>query len=50
MFHETIFTFSTFRRSGWILLLIALVQFILHLWTNSHDSFFRDELYYMAAA
>ena len=31
-------------------MLIALVQFILHLWANSHDNFFRDELYYMAAA
>ncbi len=38
------------RRSGWVILLIALVQFILHLWANSHDNFFRDELYYMAAA
>ncbi len=38
------------RRSGWVILLIALVQFILHLWVNSHDNFFRDELYYMAAA
>ena len=37
------------RRSGWILLLIALVQFGLHLWVNWHDNFFRDELYYMAA-
>ena len=37
------------RRSGWILLLIALVQFVLHLWTNAHDSLFRDELYYLAA-
>jgi len=39
-----------FRRSGWVILLIALVQFILHLWANSHDNFSRDELYYMAAA
>lgn len=38
------------RRSGWVLLLIALVQFSLHLWVNWHDNFFRDELYYMAAA
>jgi len=38
------------RRSGWVMVLIALVQFILHLWANSHDNFFRDELYYMAAA
>src|SRR5574341_2154482 len=37
------------RRSGW-LLLIALSQFILHLWVNARDNFFRDELYYMAAA
>lgn len=38
------------RRSGWAILSIALLQFILHLWTNAHDNFFRDELYYMAAA
>ena len=38
------------RRSGWVLLLIALVQFLLHLWVNVHDNFFRDELYYLAAA
>ena len=38
------------RRSGWIILLIALTQFCLHLWVNLHDNFFRDELYYMAAA
>lgn len=38
------------RRSGWAVLLVALVQFILHLWVNAHDEFFRDELYYMAAA
>ena len=38
------------RRSGWLLLLIALVQFLLHTWANAHDNFFRDELYYMAAA
>jgi hypothetical protein len=37
------------RRSGW-LLLIALLQLVLHLWVNARDSFFRDELYYMAAA
>ena len=36
------------RRSGWVLLLIALVQFILHLWTDAHDNLFRDELYYLA--
>lgn len=39
-----------FRRTGWAVLFVALVQFILHLWTNAHDNFFRDELYYMAAA
>jgi 4-amino-4-deoxy-L-arabinose transferase-like glycosyltransferase len=38
------------RRSGWPVLLIALLQFVLHLWVNTHDNFFRDELYYMAAA
>ncbi len=36
------------RRGGWLLLLIALVQFVLHLWTNAHDNLFRDELYYLA--
>ncbi len=40
---------SWLRRSGWAILLIALLQFVLHLWTNAHDNFFRDELYYMAA-
>ena len=47
-------TQSTFpgwlRQSGWVIFLIALLQFILHLWVNAHDNFFRDELYYMAAA
>ena len=38
------------RRSGWAILLIALLQFVLHLWANTHDNFFRDELYYLAAA
>jgi 4-amino-4-deoxy-L-arabinose transferase-like glycosyltransferase len=38
------------RRSGWAILLIALLQFVLHLWVNTHDNFFRDELYYLAAA
>ncbi|MGE5072239.1 MAG: ArnT family glycosyltransferase [Anaerolineae bacterium] len=37
------------RRSGWAIVLIAAVQFILHLWVNSHDGIFRDELYYVAA-
>ena len=37
------------RCSGWAILLIALLQFALHLWANTHDSFFRDELYYLAA-
>jgi 4-amino-4-deoxy-L-arabinose transferase-like glycosyltransferase len=41
---------SWFRRTGWVLLLIAGVQFALHLWVNAHDSIFRDELYYLAAA
>ena len=41
---------SWLRRSGWAVLLIALLQFVLHLWVNAHDNFFRDELYYMAAA
>jgi 4-amino-4-deoxy-L-arabinose transferase-like glycosyltransferase len=38
------------RRSGWVIVLIALVQFMLHLWVNLHDNFLRDELYYMVAA
>ena len=37
------------RRSGW-LYPIASLQLLLHLWVNAHDSFFRDELYYLAAA
>jgi 4-amino-4-deoxy-L-arabinose transferase-like glycosyltransferase len=37
------------RLSGWVVLTIALVQFVLHLWTNAHDNIFRDELYYLAA-
>ncbi len=41
---------SWLRRSGWLLLAIALLQLALHLWVNAHDNFFRDELYYMAAA
>lgn len=40
---------SWLRRSGWAILLIALLQFVLHLWVNTHDNFFRDELYYLAA-
>ncbi len=40
---------SWLRRSGWAILLIALLQFVLHLWANTHDNFFRDELYYLAA-
>ncbi|MDD5369500.1 MAG: glycosyltransferase family 39 protein [Anaerolineaceae bacterium] len=44
------FSFSNWlRRCGWVIWLIALVQFILHLWVNSHDTFFRDELYYLTA-
>ncbi len=38
------------RHSGWVILLIALVPFGLHLWTNAHDNLFRDELYYLSAA
>src|SRR5512141_937826 len=38
------------RRSGWAVLLIALLQFVLHLWVSAHDNFFRDELYYIAAS
>src|SRR5512142_807711 len=30
--------------------LIALVQFGLHVWVSAHDNFFRDELYYIAAS
>ncbi len=37
------------RRTGWAVLLIALVQFVLHMWVAAHDNAFRDELYYMAA-
>ncbi len=37
------------RRTGWAVLLIALVQFGLHMWVAAHDNAFRDELYYMAA-
>jgi hypothetical protein len=37
------------RWPGIVVLLIALVQFGLHLWVNAHDSIFRDELYYLAA-
>ena len=37
------------RRRGWLVLLIALLQFALHLWTNAHDNIFRDEMYYVAA-
>ena len=32
-----------------MLVLIAAVQFALHLWTNAHDNIFRDEMYYLAA-
>ncbi len=39
-----------FRRSGWVILLIALAPLALHLWTNAHDNLFRDELYYLSAA
>src|ERR1700690_978241 len=42
--------FAWLGRSGWVVLAIAAVQFILHLWANAHDNFFRDELYYLAAA
>ncbi len=38
------------RRTGWAVLLIALVQFILHMWVAAHDNIFRDELYYVAAS
>ena len=37
------------RRLGWPVLLIALIQFALHLWVAAHDNIFRDELYYVAA-
>lgn len=39
-----------FRRSGWAILLIVLLQFVLHMWVAAHDNFFRDELYYIAAS
>ncbi len=32
------------------MLLIALLQFLLHLWVSAHDNFFRDELYYIVAS
>jgi 4-amino-4-deoxy-L-arabinose transferase-like glycosyltransferase len=38
------------RRQGWLVVLIALVQLGLHLWTNAHDNIFRDGMYYLAAA
>jgi hypothetical protein len=38
------------RKQGWIILLIAVVQFGLHLWANAHDNIFRDEMYYLVAA
>lgn len=41
--------YAWLRRWRWPLL-IALLPFALHLWVNAHDNFFRDELYYMAAA
>lgn len=31
-------------------LLIALGQFVLHMWVAAHDGIFRDELYYIAAS
>ncbi len=34
----------------WAVPLIALLQFALHLWVGANDSFFRDELYYIAAS
>ncbi len=40
----------TWLSSGWPILLIALLQFILHMWVSAHDNFFRDELYYIAAS
>jgi hypothetical protein len=43
-------TSAWLRGGGWLLLLIAIGQFALHLWTNAHDQLFRDELYYLAAA
>ncbi len=35
---------------SWAVPLIALLQFVLHLWVAAHDNFFRDELYYIAAS
>jgi hypothetical protein len=37
------------RRANWVVIGIAIFQFALHTWVNAHDTFFRDELYYMAA-
>ncbi len=36
--------------ASWAVALIALVQFLLHMWVAAHDNFFRDELYYIAAS
>src|SRR5512143_4192251 len=40
--------------SAWLrdraIALIALFQFVLHVWVSAHDNFFRDELYYIAAS
>lgn len=48
---RTLFTAALTRLSkGWPVLLIALLQFTLHLWVSAHDNFFRDELYYIAAS
>jgi 4-amino-4-deoxy-L-arabinose transferase-like glycosyltransferase len=41
---------STRLSKGWPVLLIALLQFVLHMWVGTHDNFFRDELYYIAAS
>jgi hypothetical protein len=43
-------TSAWLRWPGVLVLLIGLVQFALHLWTNARDNVFRDEMYYLVAA
>ena len=41
---------QSYFSTSWAIVLIALLQFVLHLWVAAHDNFFRDELYYIAAS
>src|SRR5512143_3739992 len=41
---------QSYLSTSWAIVLIALLQFVLHLWVAGHDNFFRDELYYIAAS